>query len=175
MRTPMSVASLLCVLALSASAQTKTSGKLSCGKPDVNSNADIPDVTGHMVALSKSNCTWSTGLEIEGAKAKSAVDVGMVEVHGSAGNNHGYNVTTMDNGDKVTASYQGTATMNKDGSSTFKGTWKWSSGTGKFKGIKGGGTFKGSQAADGAATADIEGEYTLAPPPPAKKGEKKPN
>jgi len=30
MRTPMSVASLLCVLALSASAQTKTSGKLSC-------------------------------------------------------------------------------------------------------------------------------------------------
>jgi hypothetical protein len=128
-----------------------------------------------MVVLTKSTCTWPTSLEIDGVKAKTAVDVGVAEARGSSGTNHGYNVSTMDNGDKVSVSYQGTAQMSKDGSGTFKGTWRWISGTGKFKGIKGSGTFKGSQMADGTSSADIEGDYTLAPPASKNaKGEKKP-
>jgi len=174
MRTPASVAALLCVLAFSARAQTKVSGKLSCSKPDVNSSAEVPDAAGHMVVLTKANCTWPTALEIEGVKTKTAVDVGVSEAHGSSANGHGYNVSTMDNGDKVSVSYQGTVQLAKDGSGTFKGTWRWISGTGKFKGIKGSGTYKGSQGADGVGSADIEGDYTLAPPA-AKKGDKKPN
>lgn len=178
MRTSTAVAAMLCVLAVSAGAQTKVSGKLNCGKPDVNSNAEVPDATGHMVVLTKASCTWSTAFDIEGGKAKTAVDVGVAEVRGSAGSNHGYNVTTMDNGDKVSVAYQGTVAMNKDGSSAFKGTWRWTRGTGKFKGIKGSGTYKGTQAADGTSMADIEGDYTIAAPSaakkPAEKGEKKP-
>jgi hypothetical protein len=77
-------------------------------------------------------------------------------------------VSTMDNGDKTTASYVGTMQMNKDGSGTFKGTWKFVSGTGKFKGLKGSGTYTGTAAADGSASGDIEGEYTL--PAPAATG-----
>jgi hypothetical protein len=169
MRTSIAVPAMLFALALSAGAQTKISGKLNCGKPDVNSSAEVPDVAGHMVALTKATCTWSTALEIEGAKTKSAVDVGVAEVHGSSVKSHGYNVSTMDNGDKVSVSYEGTATPNKDGSSTFKGTWKWISGTGKFKGIKGSGAYKGTQAADGAGMADVDGEYTLSAPS-VKKG-----
>ena len=174
MRTPMSVASLMCVLALSASAQTKVSGKLSCGKPDVNSPAEVGDAAGHVVVLTKANCTWPTPLEIDGVKTKSAIDVGVADVRGASGSNHGYSTSVMENGDKASVSYQGMVKSNKDGSGTFEGTWKWISGTGKFKGIKGSGTFKGSQTADGVGTADINGEYTLASPPPAKKGEKKP-
>ena len=172
MRTPMSVASLLCILALSASAQSKVTGKLTCGKPDVNQSAEVGDAAGHVVALTKASCNWLTAMEIEGAKAKTAVDVGVADVKGNSAMSHGYNTTTMDNGDKVTVSYEGTAAMNKDGSGTITGKWRWIGGTGKFKGIKGSGTYKGTQSADGVGTADIEGDYTLAPA--AAKGAKKP-
>jgi hypothetical protein len=172
MRTSTMVSAMLCVVAVSAGAQTKVSGKLICGKPDVNASAEIPDVAGHVVALTKANCTWPAALEIAGAKTISAVDVSVSEMHGASANGHGYTVSTMDNGDKVNVSYQGTVQMNKDGSATFKGTWKWISGTGKFKGIAGSGTYKGSQPADGVGVAEIEGEYTITPG--AKRAGKKP-
>lgn len=162
MRTSTMVAALLCVVAVSAGAQTKVSGKLSCGKPDVNSSADIPDVAGHAVGLTKANCAWPTPLEIAGVKTTTSVDVSVAEVHGFSANGHGYNVLTMSNGDKVTVTYQGTVQMSKDGSATYKGTWRWISGTGMFKGITGSGTYKGSQGADGVGVTDIEGDYTLA-------------
>lgn len=162
MRTSTMVSAMLCIAALSAGAQTKVSGKLSCGKPDVNSSAEVPDAAGHVLALTKANCTWPTALEIDGAKTTTAVDVGVTEVHGASANGHGYSVSTMDNGDKVSVSYQGTVQMNKDGSGSFKGTWKWTSGTGKFKGISGTGTYKGTQSAAGVGVADIEGEYMMA-------------
>ena len=172
MRRSMMVSAMLSVVAVAASAQTKVSGKLSCGKPDVNSSAEVPDAAGHVLALTKANCTWPTALEIEGVKTTSAVDVGVTEVHGASANGHGYSTSTMANGDKATVSYQGSVQMAKDGSGTFKGTWKWISGTGKFKGISGTGTYKGSQSPDGVGVADIDGEYTIAAG--AKKPEKKP-
>lgn len=175
MRTSMTVSAMLCVVAFSAGAQTRFSAKLQCGKPDVNSMAEVPDAAGHMVMLTKANCTWPTALEVAGAKSTTAVDVGVNEAHGSSASGQGYNVTTMDNGDKVSVSYQATVMMNKDGSGSFKGTWKWISGTGKFKGIHGSGTYKGSQTVHGVATADIEGHYTIpAGAASAKKAEKKP-
>jgi len=42
------------------------------------------------------------------------------------------------------------------------------SGTGKLKGIKGGGTYKGTAGADGSITYAVEGEYSL----PAKNAKK---
>jgi hypothetical protein len=174
MRTTTCLSVALLALAASAGAQTKISGKLSCGKPDVNSSADPGDAAGHMVVLTKANCTWPTPLDIAGAKTKTAVDVGVADVHGGTGTIHGYNTTTMDNGDKVAVSYQGTTKMNQDGSGTFSGTWKWTHGTGKFKGIKGSGTFKGGGAADGSSSGDIEGEYTLPEGKAASTKAKKP-
>jgi hypothetical protein len=168
MRKSMTVFAMLSAVTLSASAQTKVSGKLSCGKPDVSSSAEIPDAAGHTMMVSKASCTWPTPFDIGGANAKTAIDVSTAEVHGASGMQHGYNVSTMDNGDKATASYSGTMQLNKDGSGTFKGTWKYTSGTGKLKGIKGSGTYKGTAAADGTVSADIDGEYTL--PDAAKKG-----
>lgn len=169
MRKSMAVFAMLSALTLPVAAQTKISGKLNCGKPDVNSSAEVPDAAGHMVMLSKATCTWSAPLDIDGVKTKSAIDVATAEAHGASGTQHGYSVSTMDNGDKTTASYSGTLQMNKDGSGTFKGTWKFTSGTGKFKGIRGTGTYTGSANADGSASGDIEGEYTLSAPAAKKK------
>ena len=47
----------------------------------------------------------------------------------------------------------------EDGSweATWEGTWKATGGTGKFKNIKGGGTYRGKATAQGAST-DWEGE-----------------
>jgi hypothetical protein len=152
----------LVALASSASAQTKMSGKLTCPKPEVNSSAEIGDMPGHMLVLQKSSCTWSTPWSIGGAKTKTAIDASSTEVTGATAANHGFNTTTLDNGDKVAVTYQGTSQMNKDGSGSFHGTWKFVSGTGKAKGVKGGGTYKGTAAADGTGTVEVEGEYTLA-------------
>jgi len=50
-------------------------------------------------------------------------------------------------------------TFKEDGSweATWEGTWKSIGGTGKFKNIKGGGTYRGKATAEGAST-EIEGE-----------------
>ena len=109
-----------------------------------------------------------------GSKTKDVTDVGTAEVRGASGTQHGYSTNNMDNGDKSTVSYSGTMMLNKDGSGTFKGTWKFVSGSGKLKGIHGSGTYKGTAAADGSATGDIEGEYTLAAAKTATKAPKKP-
>ena len=163
----------LVALASSASAQTKISAKMSCSKPDVNSSAQVGDVAGHMLMLQKQSCTWTTPWEVAGAKTKTAVDVSTTEVNGATATGHGFNTSTLDNGDKVTVSYQGTAQMGKDSSATFSGTWKSTMGTGKAKGIKASGRYKGSAAADGSGTVEVEGEYTL-PPAPTKKMEPPP-
>jgi hypothetical protein len=173
MRRTVAVSVMAFALAASAGAQTKISGKLACAKPDVNSSAEAGDAAGHMVMLTKQTCTWPTPIEVAGVKTKTAVDVGIGDVRGSTGTSRGYNTSTMDNGDKASVSYQGTVKMNKDSSGTFSGTWKWTRGTGKFKGIKGSGTYKGTAGKDGSSTVDIEGDYTLPEPKaaPEKKAE----
>jgi hypothetical protein len=50
------------------------------------------------------------------------------------------------------------------------GTWMYTGGTGKLKGLKGKGTYTIKFESDGSATAQVEGEYTLpAPAPPTAK------
>jgi hypothetical protein len=72
----------------------------------------------------------------------------------------------MANGDKIFVRFSGVDTMTKDGKpDTSTGTWSYTGGTGKFKGITGKGTYKGKPDASGNMVSEIEGEYTL----PAKK------
>jgi hypothetical protein len=159
---------VVCVAALPAGAQTKITGKATCSKPDPSYNVDVGDSTGHGLMLQKATCTWDTPLEIEGAKSKDGTDVSTIEAWGGKMNQSGYNTSNMDNGDKFTVRYQGKITAGKDGSATYEGKWTFVSGTGKLKGIKGSGTYKGSGPADGSGTVDVEGEYSIAPPMPAK-------
>ena len=74
----------------------------------------------------------------------------------------GYHVATMDNGDTYAVRFTGNATGAKDKTAAITGKWTFVSGTGKLKGIKGGGTYKGTGAADGSAEVEVEGDYTLA-------------
>ena len=49
----------------------------------------------------------------------------------------------------------------KDGVPQEEGTWNFTGGIGKLKGIKGKGTYKGKGASDGTVTYEVEGEYEL--------------
>lgn len=166
---------LLCLaallLAMPAAAQTKLAGKLHCNKSDSENTIEVGDKPGHVLILRKATCAWADGSqEIAGLKTKSGVDAATTEVNGASMRDNGYHTATMDNGDKYTVRIGGTGTMNKDNTGTFEGKWSFVSGTGKLKGIKGGGTYKGVANADGSADVTVDGDYTIAAPAaPAKK------
>ena len=77
------------------------------------------------------------------------------------GTHRGYFRRLFKNGDTDYGSYEGThkTTVKEDGSweTTWEGTYKVTGGTGKFKNIKGGGTYRGKATAEGAST-EWEGE-----------------
>jgi hypothetical protein len=77
------------------------------------------------------------------------------------GTHSGYYIRHYKNGDTDYGPYEGThkTTFKEDGSweATWEGSYKVAGGTGKFKNIKGGGTYRGKATAQGAST-DFEGE-----------------
>ncbi len=146
-------------LAASAVGQTKTSGTAQC-KGDPPTPVAIEDSEGHAFAIGKAQCTW-TKFELGGVAYKDGVSVSMDEINGNKATSNGYHTATLANGDKTTAHFHGTSTT-KDGKFVSGGgTWTCSSGTGKFKGIKGKGTFKGTPNADGTVSYQVDGEYTM--------------
>jgi len=149
------------VLAAAASAQTKISGTLQCGKPDEVHAIQVGDRPNHSFAIDQVKCTWTKPMEIAGAQTKEDVYTGFSEVRGNRSNGHSYGLITMANGDKCYVRLQGLSTL-KDGMlESAENKWTLTGGTGKFKGIKGKGTGKGKGAADGTSTWETEGEYEL--------------
>ena len=149
-----------------AAAQTKISGTGKCEKPEAQHAVEVGDKPGHMVILIKQSCAWTAPIEMEGVKAKSYVGVMTSDASGGKSQDRGYVVVTMENGDKAFVRIvSGTSMLDKDGNPVSgEGTWAYTGGTGKFKGLKGKGTYKANGAED-----MIEGEYTLAPMSAAKK------
>jgi hypothetical protein len=161
MRTRFVSLSLLGVLlAVCLSAQTKTSGTCTC-KGDPGAPVALTDKPNHAFAVSKAQCTWAK-MEIAGLQAKDGTSTDLDEITGDTTSVRGYHVATMTNGDTWVAKYQGSG-KSKDGKpASGSGTWTFSGGTGKLKGIKGKGTYKApAPNADGSFTYQVDGEYTL--------------
>jgi hypothetical protein len=142
-----------------------------CAKADPDYSIEVGDRPGHVLALRKATCTWTGEAEIAGLKTKTGQDVATSEVSGAALRDNGFHTATMDNGDKFTVRFTGTGTMNKDNTGAFEGKWTIVSGTGKLKGVKGSGTYKGTAGADGTSDVQVEGDYTA---PAAKTTTKAP-
>ena len=148
--------------AAAVTAQTKTSGVLQCSKGDPVHMVDIGDRPGHAFVVAKTACTWSKAMEIEGSGTKDGVSVATEELSGGKSTGSGVHWSTMASGDKIFVRFQGKSTYDKDGKMlTSKGTWSYTGGTGKLKGIKGKGTYDGKGNPDGTANYDVEGDYTL--------------
>jgi hypothetical protein len=145
-----------------AMAQTKTSGQISCAKPDPANSIEVGDHAGHVLQLNKFACTWTQAMEIDGVATKEGHDVTTSDGTGTRFRTTGYHVSQMANGDKIFVRFSGTDTVTKDGKPlTSVGTWSYTGGTGKFKGIKGKGTYNGKADASGNMVSDVEGDYTL--------------
>ena len=148
-------------IAAAAPAQNKFSGTQQCAKPDPEYVVPVGDRPDHMMALAKDKCTWSKA-EIDGVQLKDEDDTIVSDITATRSRDRGLGVATLTSGDKAFVQFQGTGTVKDNKPVTGEGTWSFSGGTGKLKGIKGKGTYKGKFNPDGSATFEIEGDYQLA-------------
>ena len=149
--------------------QTKISGTGKCEKPETQQSVDVGDRTGHALVLVKQQCTWNTPIEMEGLKTKTYVvtaigDSSTNKASTTKEQDNGYVVITMDNGDQAFVRFRGTSAMEKGQPVSGEGTWSYTGGTGKLKGITGKGTYKNSNGED-----QVEGEYSIAAAKPSAK------
>ena len=161
----MKIRFLLCLvmalgLASAASAQ-KLSGTIQCGKDDTMHSLDAGDRDKHSMAVAKFHCTWTKPIEVGGIQAKESSIVEFEDTTGTATSVRGVEWGTMANGDKYTVRYQGTATAKEGAPTTLSGTWSFTGGTGKLKGLTGKGTYRGKDNPDGGATFEILGDHKL--------------
>jgi len=70
-------------------------------------------------------------------------------------------VNVHSNGDRDTGTFEGKV-ITADGQVTIEGTWKYVDGTGMFKGLEGGGTYKGRMTSPTEVENTWEGTYELA-------------
>ena len=152
---------LVCAIASLALAQTKVTGTCQCSKPDPMHSIAVADHEGHMLMLEQAKCTWTKPMEMAGSKSKEGSSTDSGEVDGNTTTYSGFHTSSMESGDQFFVGYKGTATA-KDGKPVgSKGTWWFTSGTGKLKGIKGKGTFAGKPTDDGGVIFDVMGTYTI--------------
>ncbi len=149
------------LVAVSLSAATKTSGTATCRMdPASPPPVAVSDQPNHALAIGKAQCTW-TGFSVAGQAYKDGVSTSLSEISGDTSWANGYHVATTTTGDTATVKFQGKG-MLKDGKNVSDGgTWIFTSGTGKLKGIQGKGTYKGTANADGSMTYKVDGEYSL--------------
>jgi hypothetical protein len=144
---------LVCFVANTATAQTKFSATAQCGQADPYYAIPVGDLPDHSLSLLQFKCTYTKPIEIEGAKSVATVITITSEVSEGTFRARGCQVATMDNGDKAFICHEGEGT-NGEGE---EGTWSFTGGTGKLKGIKGKGKYSCSSSG-----CHITGEYQLA-------------
>lgn len=143
-----------------AFAQTKISGTVQCSKPDQAHSVEIGDRPNHSFQIVQGKCTWTKPAEIGGTQFKEDLVTGFAEVRGNKSRGRGYVVNTLANGDRSYVRTQGTTTLKDGVTESAEGKWTFIGGTGKLKGVKGSGTYKGTGGPDGV-TYEVEGQYEL--------------
>ena len=170
------IACVTFLVAAAAGAQTKISGTAQCGQPETVGKADAGDRAGHTMELGKGSCTWTAPLEMAGLKSKDGNSVSFVEATSTRSSGTGTFVGNMDNGDKFFVSFHDSTTIkNGQPAGPSKGTWSYTGGTGKLKGLQGKGTYTVTGNADGTSTVAVEGDYTIAEPTPKAAKQKPPS
>lgn len=146
----------------------KVEGKVRCDKPDPAYSIDVADRPGHALMISRRKCTWTEPMLILGAKTQDGVSVSFAEKSEGMLHSNGFETDTLDNGEKLTWKSMGQVLAEK-GPATATGRWSLMRGTGKFKGIKGGGSYEEKLDADDVLVLELEGVYD----PSEMVGEKK--
>jgi hypothetical protein len=152
---------LASTFSIGALAQGKMSGTLQCAPAATPAPVEIGDHPNHAYVIATLKCTWTKPFEIAGLTSKDGSDTAVVEISGNLSTENGYHMGTMSNGDKYAVKFSGKS-MSKDGKpGGGQGTWSFTQGSGKLKGLKGKGTYNGTPNADGSTTTEVTGEYSL--------------
>ena len=158
MRKPFVVAVCILLLGACAVAQGKVDTKWHCNKPTTQYKFDVGDMPDHTYNLVQGTCTATAS--DSGFAEKTGQYTEFEEIWKDHMNFHGrYNVT-MDNGDKVFYTYEGSDPT--DITKPANNKWKMVSGTGKYKGIKGTGTCTGTRNQDESSEYTCTGTYSMA-------------
>ncbi len=146
---------VMCFISFASAEKVKMTGSNKTERVISQNTVDPGDSPGHMmmqtVAMSKttsSNPAWNEVM---------MVDYQQMDQHGENGTHVGYGYHKHQAGDQTFFKYWGTQKAAGDGKMSFEGKFEWTGGTGKFKNIKGGGTYTCSGTATGN-TCDWQGE-----------------
>jgi hypothetical protein len=138
-------------------AQGKIDTKWHCLKESVSQKLDVGDVPGHSYMILQGTC--KVVASDSGFAEKTGVWTQFDEIWKASVNFHGRINVTMENGDKVYSTYEGSGST--DITKPFSEKWKLLNGTGKYKGIKGSLTCSGKYNADGSIADACTGTYSL--------------
>jgi hypothetical protein len=138
-------------------AQNKVDTKWHCPKPPADHKFDVGDVPDHSYMILQGTCTATTS--DSGFPEKSAAYTESQEIWKASLNAHGRLNVTMENGDKVYYTYEGSGST--DITKPASNKWKILRGAGKYKAINGSGNCSGKFSADGSADWECTGTYTI--------------
>lgn len=136
----------------------KVEGALHCQKAVPANAIEVPDRPGHALMIGKRQCTWSKPLLVAGGKTQTGVAVDFTEKMEGALHVHGFETDSLDNGEKLTMRTMGQV-LGEKGPAESKGRWSLMKGTGKYRGIRGGGTYLGKLEANDELNLTLEGVY----------------
>ena len=136
----------------------KLEGKVHCEKPAPEYSIEVPDRPGHVLTIAERKCAWIQPMIIMGAKTKDGVAVSFTEKMEGTLHIHEFETYTFDNGAKLTMQTMGQVLAEK-GPVDSNGRWSLMRGTGKFEGIKGGGTYAGKLDANNVLILDFDGVF----------------
>jgi len=118
---------------------------------------EVGDKEGHVMAVYKAKQIYIN--EINNEKFTSS-DVSTIDLNLKTGQGSlkGYGVNEYVNGDITTRKYEGKS----EGKGHWKGSWTFVRGTGKYEGVKGGGTWDSYSMGQGKPSyMEVEGEMEL--------------
>ena len=160
------VLSLVLIFGMSisiAGEMTKISGKITASYTD-EKKVEVGDVEGHEISFTTSegtNTNIGKNAFLDGA---TIINYSLGEMVKGTGQQHGY-IKIMKEADGVICkwAHEVVTTFSEEGvpSIKFEGTFSYTKGMGKFAGISGGGTFKGSFISKTEYVVGWEGEYSL--------------
>src|SRR5208337_4514919 len=151
------VACSLLVFGSATMAQGKVDTKFHCPKESANYKLDVGDVPGHSYMILQGTCNVTAS--DSGFPEKTGVYTEFLEAWKTSFNFHGRSIMTMENGDKVYYTFEGSGSADSTKPASSKS--KILRGTGKYKGIKGSGTCSIKSNPDGSFDMECTGTYSI--------------
>lgn len=137
---------------------TEMSGSFS-GKARVQSAVSLSDIPGHQIQVAE--ITGSQRSTHQNWNHAGLTYWGIADLVNGNGTQRGYYVNERADGDRDCGTFEGRVTTIQ-GQTTLEGTWQTVTGTGKFTGVKAGGTYQGRMTSPGEIEMTWEGHYELA-------------